>query len=175
LTLSSLTMRREFTEAESNMQDLVAEYQQYQEASVDDEEELEEGGEEVSPDLGASCSLPAADSVPFPTVRRGVNEQRGFSGSEKVQLYVFSSFLFPPRRPPLPSVWSSLLSLQIPSPFLVVLFPVGKLSRLRNPTLSRFLPCGRRPGERKACEATWRRMTGGESYMGPSDSKLRRF
>lgn len=43
-----LTMHREFTEAESNMQDLVAEYQQYQEASVDDEEELEEGGEEVS-------------------------------------------------------------------------------------------------------------------------------
>ena len=29
----------EFTEAESNMQDLVQEYQQYQEASLDDEEE----------------------------------------------------------------------------------------------------------------------------------------
>ena len=28
----------EFTEAESNMNDLVSEYQQYQEASVDDEE-----------------------------------------------------------------------------------------------------------------------------------------
>ncbi|GAA5932449.1 hypothetical protein JCM3775_005922 [Rhodotorula graminis] len=37
----------EFTEAESNMQDLVAEYQQYQEAGIDDEEEyVEEGGEE---------------------------------------------------------------------------------------------------------------------------------
>ncbi|KAK4054892.1 hypothetical protein OIV83_000816 [Microbotryomycetes sp. JL201] len=34
----------EFTEAESNMQDLVAEYQQYQEAGVDDEEYLEEEG-----------------------------------------------------------------------------------------------------------------------------------
>ncbi|ORY85308.1 beta tubulin [Leucosporidium creatinivorum] len=33
----------EFTEAESNMQDLVAEYQQYQEAGVDDEEFEEEG------------------------------------------------------------------------------------------------------------------------------------
>lgn len=33
----------EFTEAESNMQDLVAEYQQYQEASTyDDEEEVAE-------------------------------------------------------------------------------------------------------------------------------------
>jgi len=32
----------EFTEAESNMQDLVSEYQQYQEASMDDEEEYAE-------------------------------------------------------------------------------------------------------------------------------------
>jgi len=32
----------EFTEAESNMNDLVSEYQQYQEATVDDEEEFEE-------------------------------------------------------------------------------------------------------------------------------------
>jgi len=39
----------EFTEAESNMNDLVSEYQQYQEASVDDgggEKKAEEGGEE---------------------------------------------------------------------------------------------------------------------------------
>ncbi len=33
----------EFTEAESNMLDLVAEYQQYQDAGVDDEEYIEEG------------------------------------------------------------------------------------------------------------------------------------
>jgi len=32
----------EFTEAESNMQDLIAEYQQYQDATVDDDEEYEE-------------------------------------------------------------------------------------------------------------------------------------
>jgi tubulin beta len=38
----------EFTEAESNLHDLISEYQQYQEAGVDDEEqvEAEEGGEE---------------------------------------------------------------------------------------------------------------------------------
>ncbi|KAG5543015.1 hypothetical protein RHGRI_015937 [Rhododendron griersonianum] len=36
----------EFTEAESNMNDLVAEYQQYQDAMVDDEEEYDEGVEE---------------------------------------------------------------------------------------------------------------------------------
>jgi tubulin beta len=38
----------EFTEAESNMNDLVAEYQQYQDATVDDEDEeyVEEGFEE---------------------------------------------------------------------------------------------------------------------------------
>jgi len=37
----------EFTEAESNMHDLISEYQQYQEAGVDDEEGAEvEGGEE---------------------------------------------------------------------------------------------------------------------------------
>merc|ERR1712000_698734 len=35
----------EFTEAESNMQDLVQEYQQYQEASLDDDEEYEEDAE----------------------------------------------------------------------------------------------------------------------------------
>ena len=32
----------EFTEAESNMNDLVSEYQQYQEATADEEEFLEE-------------------------------------------------------------------------------------------------------------------------------------
>jgi len=35
----------EFTEAESNMNDLVSEYQQYQEATIDDDEYFE--GEEV--------------------------------------------------------------------------------------------------------------------------------
>ncbi|KAG7304553.1 Tubulin beta-4B chain [Plutella xylostella] len=37
----------EFTEAESNMHDLVAEYQQYQDAAADDEGEFEEEGEEL--------------------------------------------------------------------------------------------------------------------------------
>ena len=36
----------EFTEAESNMNDLVSEYQQYQDASVEEDEDLEYGGEE---------------------------------------------------------------------------------------------------------------------------------
>ncbi|KAK2986684.1 LOW QUALITY PROTEIN: hypothetical protein RJ640_020846 [Escallonia rubra] len=36
----------EFTEAESNMNDLVAEYQQYQDATAEDEEEYDEGVEE---------------------------------------------------------------------------------------------------------------------------------
>merc|ERR1712013_713957 len=35
----------EFTEAESNMNDLVSEYQQYQEATIDDEEFGDEEGE----------------------------------------------------------------------------------------------------------------------------------
>ena len=38
----------EFTEAESNMNDLVAEYQQYQDATADDEEEYEDEEEEVA-------------------------------------------------------------------------------------------------------------------------------
>jgi len=40
----------EFTEAESNMNDLVSEYQQYQEATVDDQGEYEDelGEEEVA-------------------------------------------------------------------------------------------------------------------------------
>ncbi|KAI6688357.1 hypothetical protein NL676_025185 [Syzygium grande] len=37
----------EFTEAESNMNDLVAEYQQYQDATADDDAEYEEGEEEA--------------------------------------------------------------------------------------------------------------------------------
>ena len=36
----------EFTEAESNMNDLVSEYQQYQDATADDEEFYGEDGEE---------------------------------------------------------------------------------------------------------------------------------
>ena len=32
----------EFTEAESNMNDLVSEYQQYQDATAEDEEEIDE-------------------------------------------------------------------------------------------------------------------------------------
>jgi len=40
----------EFTEAESNMQDLIAEYQQYQEATVEDEEVQEEEAEEEQGD-----------------------------------------------------------------------------------------------------------------------------
>ena len=35
----------EFTEAESNMNDLVSEYQQYQEATADDEADFGEEGE----------------------------------------------------------------------------------------------------------------------------------
>lgn len=36
----------EFTEAESNMNDLVSEYQQYQEATIDDENEEDEDEDE---------------------------------------------------------------------------------------------------------------------------------
>ena len=35
----------EFTEAESNMNDLISEYQQYQDATADDEEEYEDEDE----------------------------------------------------------------------------------------------------------------------------------
>ena len=37
----------EFTEAESNMNDLISEYQQYQEATVDDDEQFDDEGEEL--------------------------------------------------------------------------------------------------------------------------------
>merc|ERR1739842_149266 len=36
----------EFTEAESNMNDLVSEYQQYQDATAEDEEEMDEDADE---------------------------------------------------------------------------------------------------------------------------------
>ena len=45
----------EFTEAESNMNDLVSEYQQYQDAGPDEEEEdqeEEQGGEEEEEEQG---------------------------------------------------------------------------------------------------------------------------
>lgn len=38
----------EFTEAESNMNDLVAEYQQYQDATVDDDADFEDHEEEYA-------------------------------------------------------------------------------------------------------------------------------
>ena len=38
----------EFTEAESNMNDLVSEYQQYQDASAEEEAELDEGEAEAA-------------------------------------------------------------------------------------------------------------------------------
>ena len=37
----------EFTEAESNMNDLISEYQQYQEATVDDDEHVDDDGEDL--------------------------------------------------------------------------------------------------------------------------------
>ncbi|CAF3760062.1 unnamed protein product [Rotaria socialis] len=40
------TMDSEFTEAESNMNDLVSEYQQYQDATAEEEDEAVEGEEE---------------------------------------------------------------------------------------------------------------------------------
>ena len=39
----------EFTEAESNMNDLVSEYQQYQDATAEDEEEMDEEQMEWAP------------------------------------------------------------------------------------------------------------------------------
>src|ERR1700712_1720417 len=42
----------EFTEAESNMNDLVSEYQQYQDAGIDDEENFEEGEQEEQQNEG---------------------------------------------------------------------------------------------------------------------------
>jgi len=41
----------EFTEAESNMNDLVSEYQQYQEATINDDEEAEEAGTEPAEEV----------------------------------------------------------------------------------------------------------------------------
>lgn len=38
----------EFTEAESNMNDLISEYQQYQEATVDEDQEFDEEEEETN-------------------------------------------------------------------------------------------------------------------------------
>ena len=43
----------EFTEAESNLSDLVTEYQNYQDASADDEGEEEEDNEEEGQDNNA--------------------------------------------------------------------------------------------------------------------------
>lgn len=166
-----LTLHREFTEAESNMQDLVAEYQQYQEASVDDEEELEEGGEEVSPCLCASCSLlPLTRSRSFSTPRSKRAER--VPGSEKVQLYVFSSFLFPPFvNFPLP------LSPQISPPFsfLVVsprsTFPVFVILLFFDPCA----PSAALVGENMRSRANWasRSRDGGECYA-PGTRPFRR-
>jgi tubulin beta len=44
----------EFTEAESNMNDLVSEYQQYQEATADDDVEFDEN-EEIEQNPNEEC------------------------------------------------------------------------------------------------------------------------
>ena len=54
----------EFTEAESNMNDLVSEYQQYQEATAEDEGEFEEG-EQNEPDSEAAWKTPLPYSNHF--------------------------------------------------------------------------------------------------------------
>ena len=54
----------EFTEAESNMNDLVSEYQQYQEATAEDEGEFEEG-EQNEPDSEAAWRAPVPYSNHF--------------------------------------------------------------------------------------------------------------
>jgi len=62
----------EFTEAESNMNDLVSEYQQYQEATAEDEGEFDEGGRRN----GLSCCM---KSHPNP-----------FNSTQTLQNYPFS-------------------------------------------------------------------------------------
>ncbi len=47
----------EFTEAESNMNDLVSEYQQYQDATAEDEEEMDEEAMEWSPLAAKSLNI----------------------------------------------------------------------------------------------------------------------
>ena len=54
----------EFTEAESNMNDLVSEYQQYQEATAEGDEV--EGGEEGAAAAEAGGAAPAAAPAPAP-------------------------------------------------------------------------------------------------------------
>ena len=50
----------EFTEAESNMNDLVSEYQQYQDASAEEEGEFDEEEDDISAKRADACLLPLA-------------------------------------------------------------------------------------------------------------------
>jgi hypothetical protein len=52
----------EFTEAESNMNDLVSEYQQYQDATADDEEHEDEEAGDAEAGAEAKAAEPAAAS-----------------------------------------------------------------------------------------------------------------
>jgi tubulin beta len=52
----------EFTEAESNMNDLVAEYQQYQEAGIDDE--VDAGGDKGAAEAGDSAEPAETGAAP---------------------------------------------------------------------------------------------------------------
>ena len=55
----------EISQAESNMTDLVSEYQQYQDATADDDGEFEDEEEEVEEDWGfdLSCSVQPRDFI----------------------------------------------------------------------------------------------------------------
>ncbi|KAL7411744.1 tubulin beta chain [Mrakia frigida] len=55
----------EFTEAESNLQDLVSEYTQYQDATVDDEQ-----GEEYEEEVRSIVSLSISTTFPLPSLER---------------------------------------------------------------------------------------------------------
>ena len=59
----------EFTEAESNMNDLVSEYQQYQDATAEDEEEMDEEEMEWF-DLCLNSNNDTANILLLKTIRR---------------------------------------------------------------------------------------------------------
>merc|ERR1719186_729079 len=73
----------EFTEAESNMNDLVSEYQQYQEATIDDDEAY--GEEDEHPRLQQPCQTkPQSSAVCLCQLQRA--SIRSQDGSGTIQL-----------------------------------------------------------------------------------------
>ena len=83
----------EFTEAESNMNDLVSEYQQYQDATAEEEGEFDEEEGEYDGWVGSSkCTMALKWTRPVSTLQWTELQKREFAAAGSCKDPTFCSF-----------------------------------------------------------------------------------